>query len=432
MRSTAVLWAAYYFCTFTVGRFEQWTQPIIWGGGGLVVLWTLFSKGFRRRDIPSEALFIVALLYWSLFSGISAPDPKAYGNYFKLCFEMLLVVALMGAIVRKSGALNVFWWAFIVVAVFNTAAVVLSGSFQISGEMGQVERAKGLTGGANSLAFLCFMGILGALALVGEKRSSLRVKTVALGGAAVAFWGVIASGSRGSYLLFVLVAILWPLLCLGSWRRHKWRSVFVVLLMIVAMCYVALWVQGNTLLGGRIDKAAEGEDGSATTRLDLVLTGLEMTKDHPLTGVGLGQFGLVSKMGLYAHNEWIELLATTGIPGFLFFMSVYISTWRRLTRSLKYINDPTVRYRVKFARMTLMILLVSGAVFRPNFLGIDTIFLIALVVGISHWAEDAVKAMLAANRHSSVLASGTSITQRDRMRAIEVEKIKGWGRRSLK
>ncbi|MGI6241169.1 MAG: O-antigen ligase family protein [Candidatus Omnitrophota bacterium] len=422
VRFVATLWAIYFFCVFTFGRLEQWTRFIIWVGGGVVVLGTLFAKGLRRRDIPNEALFIVAFLGWSFLGWMQARDLQAYNSYFKLCFEMLMVVAFLGAIVRKNGSLNVFWWSFIATAIFNTVAPIMEGSFSIGGEAESVARTRGLLANPNALAFLCFLGVLGALALIGDKRSSPGVKVVAIAGSVVAFWGLIAAGSRGGYLAFTLAIILWPLMCVGSWKRRKWRSIFFVLATVVAMCYVSLWVQENTNLGKRVERAAAGEDGSANERHDLILVGLKITKDHPLIGVGLGQFGLVSKTGVYAHNEWIELLATTGIPGFLFFMSIYVSAWRRLKRTLKYTHDPIIRYRIKFAMMTLIILVVAGAVFRPNFLNVDTIFLIAMVVGISHWAEDTVMPKPALKRHHFLSAKQTSTAQYGRGGVSGIEK----------
>lgn len=187
------------------------------------------------------------------------------------------------------------------------------------------------------------------------------------------------------------------------------------------MYYVALWIQGNTNLGTRVEKIVEN-NGGPTQRENLIVVGLKMTKDHPLFGVGLGQFGLASKTGTYAHSEWIELLATTGIPGFLFFMSIYISAWRRLTRTFKYISDPIIRYRAKFAKMTLIILIVAGAVFRPNFLNMDTIFLMALIVGISHWMRDTMMPKAVPQRHRDLLAKQILLSRHDRAEVPEIKK----------
>ena len=129
------------------------------------------------------------------------------------------------------------------------------------------------------------------------------------------------------------------------------------------------------------------EDRSTQVRFDLVFIGLRIFAENPIFGCGLGQFGVASETGYYAHNEIAEILSTTGLPGFLIYFSVYVMVWRRLSRSLEGPCEPLFAYRVNMARMILLIMLVSGSLSRPNFISQDTMFLLALVVGISHWAE---------------------------------------------
>jgi hypothetical protein len=43
-------------------------------------------------------------------------------------------------------------------------------------------------------------------------------------------------------------------------------------------------------------------------------------------------------------------------------------------------------YQARMARVTLIILVISGAVFRPNLISLDTMFLLALVAGAGNWS----------------------------------------------
>ncbi len=71
----------------------------------------------------------------------------------------------------------------------------------------------------------------------------------------------------------------------------------------------------------------------------------------------------------------------------MFYYSAYLMAWKRLSWSLGFLHDPPDRYRINMARVTLLILLMSGALFRTNYMKQDTIFLIAMVVGMAQWAE---------------------------------------------
>jgi hypothetical protein len=66
---------------------------------------------------------------------------------------------------------------------------------------------------------------------------------------------------------------------------------------------------------------------------------------------------------------------------------MYAVAWRRLSRSLRVIVDPLARYRVNIARVSLLILVITGLVSTPNFLSKPSMFLLATAVGIAHWAE---------------------------------------------
>jgi O-antigen ligase len=218
------------------------------------------------------------------------------------------------------------------------------------------------------------------------KAASMRV-TCAVG-AVVAFAGMVLAGSRGAYVAFVLTAVLWPFMCLKSSRRGAWRVGLATALTGTVLFATVSWVQENTTLGQRSRRALAREDHSTEVRLELLRSGLATVRAEPLIGVGLGQFGAATGTGFYAHNEWLELAATTGVPGFLLFMGVYASAWSRLTGAAASASNPTRRYEMSMARLTLAALVVSGALFRPNFISIDTMFLLAMVVGTSYWAPD--------------------------------------------
>ena len=67
-------------------------------------------------------------------------------------------------------------------------------------------------------------------------------------------------------------------------------------------------------------------------------------------------------------------------------MSVYLSLWLRLRRAGRRATDVLTRYRVSFAKLILVVLVISGMLFRSHYICIDSMFLIALVVGTAEWA----------------------------------------------
>ncbi|NCC92333.1 MAG: O-antigen ligase family protein, partial [Opitutae bacterium] len=185
-------------------------------------------------------------------------------------------------------------------------------------------------------------------------------------------------------------------------------AVVGALVVLVLAYWMFQFVVESTYLGVRFTNATQLEDGSSQTRLELFLTGLRVFAQNPIFGTGLGQFGVVSRTGHYAHNEFAEIIATTGLPGFLMYFSIYLLVWRRLTGCLRRVADPLIGYRINMARLIVLILVLSGFLSRPNFIAQDTMFLLGLVVGVSHWAERTVR--LAAGQGAAAVAPAWAAT----------------------
>ncbi len=380
-------WAAYYFAVLTFGRYPQYERLVVWVGGATMGMLTLMAFLGRPSGIPTEALTLLALLLWTLTGTISVMDWASFLKFFKLLAEMVFVVAAVGLVLRHSGKMRFFYSAFLAVAVFN----VLFGVQRISvGQLSPDEfvRDAGLTGNANALGFFSFMGVLGAMALWGEMRIAWFLKAVVLSGATLSFYGVLVSGSMGAFLVLPLALVLWAGMCYRGSSPRAWKVLLTSSMVVIMTFCVSWYVIEHTHVGDRMRRAATGNESSAAGRMSLSIVGLRLFAQNPLTGVGLGQFRVASQTGAnYTHNEWTELLATTGLVGLVIYLLTYVLAWMRLTRSIRLTRDPQVRYYGNLARMILIILVVSGMIFRPNFLSFDTVFLLAVAVGTGQWAE---------------------------------------------
>ncbi len=357
----SVWWAVYYTAILTVGRIEEWTQPVIWIGAPIVLAVTARSLASRLATMPSETARLGLFVAWVLLGGFVMTDSAAYWYYFRMILELVVVVAVLGAVVRNGGSLMPMWWAFIVVAVFNTIAVLVTGDVYLPGGIRDMQRQEGLAGNSNALGFFCFLGILGAMAVVGEIRRKA-TRAVCATGAFISFVGMILSGSRGAYLVFVLAITLWPVMCYSHGRRNAWKTAGATLAVCAVLYGVVQWIQTATLLGSRSTvEAAQIEEDQRGSRLQLAEAAVRLIGQYPIAGVGVGQFSIASGEGWEAHNEWLELAATTGVPGLLLFVSIYFSVWRRLARAVTGIRDPISSYRANIARLALIVLVVAGA-----------------------------------------------------------------------
>ena len=384
-------WAIYFFGVFSLARYPGYQQKIIWSGALCLTVASLFLFLRGKISLPLEVVLLFGLACWSLGGIVEVQNTMVFRAYLKLIVELAVVVCCMSAALRYSGRVHWFYWAFVAAGVFNVLAA--GGNLRIEpAEMvhGETLRSSGINDNPNSLGFYCFLGIFGALALFGQTRSWWR-RGGLIATSVVCCYGLVASASRGPFLLTVLTLLLWPVFCYREKLRDTWK---VLLVLAAAACVVILggqWLMQNTFMGYRVGQGLQQEDSSSQARLNLAAIGLRLCFERPIFGYGLGQFPRASGTGAYAHNEWSELLATTGVIGFLLYIGVYVSAWRRLSRAMSRATNSHLRYEINTARLIVVVLVVSGMMFRPNFLYVDTMFLIGVAVGTGLCAKACVR-----------------------------------------
>ncbi len=386
------LWAFYFLVVFSVGRYPELTQRITWGGAVVVGVLTAFAFLQHRYPLPREAWLLWAFTAWCLSGLPSVVYWPAFQRGFQLVIELAVVVSLLGIIIRYTGSVKWFYLAFIGSVFFNVLIGLRTVSWRgvAAGSDIAMERDAGLTGNPNALGFYCFIGILSVMALFGETKSKW-VRVGSLFCTLPAIYGLVSSASRGAFSVLMVSLILWPLMCLRG-RIRDWLGLAAAVTLIEALGFLfGQFVMKETYLGHRFESAWQMEDSSSESRLELFVAALKVFAANPIKGVGLGQFRFLNGLDLNSHDEWGGLLSGTGAVGFLLFMSVYLSTWLRLTKVLKRASDKLLRYRVNFARMVVLLLTLAGAVFRTNFSCIDSFFLIAIAVGTAEWAEREVR-----------------------------------------
>lgn len=191
---------------------------------------------------------------------------------------------------------------------------------------------------------LCFSLPLALGLAIVAKSNLVKFSTyVALG--FIAF-GVLITGNRtdivGAMATFAILAFAY-------WRKSpKVRSIFLkaAVLGMVVIGVVISTRDSNGLT--RLLMPQDWDKKTASSRTILIGEGMRMFDSSPMFGVGLDNFRLNQDyrkdgfyiVGEYAHNFFVQILAETGIVGFVTYMllmgSVFILapvTWRNRTRS---------------------------------------------------------------------------------------------------
>lgn len=202
--------------------------------------------------------------------------------------------------------------------------------------------------------------------------------------------------SRGGYLGLVATGLI---LAIFYYKRiFNWRNlVLVVVLFVVAYGVIFALSKGeyratNEFIAHATLQDAKKGSESVQGRLSTFEIALTAFQKHPIFGIGIGNYGayfknyppVVPKTGWdIVNNEFIEILAETGLVGAITYgLIIIVLIWRSLL-ALKYSRDPLLR--------TTMIGLFAafiGVMVQYNFFStlyiIHIWVLIGLLVGVQN------------------------------------------------
>lgn len=335
--------------------FPSITQPLI-GLLGVVIL----ARRFIFQDKLEGWFQLTVLLGIFMFLGyltiFFAFDPGLVKETLLYHIKNAVIGLVVIFLLQKQVQIKWAIWSLIGAGIFmgtiSTYQVVTGDISNLFWGFGRVLekgggsfRLWGSIGDANYYAQIMVALVPFAVErLLHEKKIILRV---------LAGWGLIVilvtilyTFSRGGYLALLAVGFLIFLIFIRQpSRSYAGILVFGILLFLTFQYLPAQYTQRFTTLfellpGGntsaKIDSALQG-------RIAANVIGWTMFSDHPILGVGVGNFNTnfdyyARQLGLSheaqsAHNLYLEIAAERGIFGLLSFLAIIYSTFRVLQRT---------------------------------------------------------------------------------------------------
>jgi O-antigen ligase len=295
------------------------------------------------RDHPWLAYAGVFFITWSLASMLWAEDPiSARFETGRLAQNVLFFFIVFTAISRRQHLLWVLG-AYLGGAVL-TAVVGLAGasSSEQFSPYADTSRLSGGISDPNELAAILIPAIVIAAFLLAVTSSPLW-RWVLGSIVVVTSLALFLTQSRGGLLSLAVVVLVTPFLA-GPVRL---RALVVILAVAaIGIGYYALVAPPQAL--GHVTKFSVG---SGTGREDLWRVAIQMFKNHPLNGVGTGNFqvvepryalqninlprvDLVVDTPKVAHNTYLHVLTELGVVGFAAFAGMLLGAlglaWRAI------------------------------------------------------------------------------------------------------
>lgn len=287
----------------------------------------------RRKPWPRECIYLFLLVGQMLLASVFSPVWRggAIGvtQGFAYVAPMVLVVCL--AVNTLPRLRRILFWQAVSVAIVSAVGVV---KFRHAG--GRLEGVlNGNYSNPNDLALTVVVALPICLAFMLRSKRNV-IKCIWLGCIGVMTYAVVLTASRAGILAFALAIgfCLWHFSIKG---RHR-----SLLLIFGGLAICALMTSGQTLKAryeAIFNPAESGSAwGSAEQREQLLKTSILMTLEHPLFGLGPGDFTVVSGVWRVTHNTYTQISSETGLPGFILYIAILWCAWRNLRRTRQLIR----------------------------------------------------------------------------------------------
>jgi O-antigen ligase len=280
-------------------------------------------------DFPSLSWVMIGFIGWAALTLLWASQTGAGITALSRYVPNMLLLPIACTALRGRRDIKIVLAAIIIGAILAAAFGLIEPPNPAIAE----ERATGTVGDPNELAAALLVGLALGAGFVLARGLSVRLRLLGLFAVPLCAAGIFLSLSRGG--LIALAAVLLA----GTIFAGRWRMAVTATLVVVAFSgFLYFTAIAGLPARERVTTAAGGSG-----RSDLWKVGLRMVQAHPIEGVGVGNFQAVS--GNYVlqpgtlertdlifaaepkvtHNTYLQVMAETGVPGFLLFLAILVS-----------------------------------------------------------------------------------------------------------
>ena len=404
-------WTFFFLLLFTVAvyarpqdifpSFDALHLPLVLGiCSGMAYLGGLLS-GISSLYFPRELQIVVLLTLWYL-AGI----PFAFWSngslqvFLQIWVKTLVAFFLLSQTLFSLKRIRSLVWA-IILCEFAVSAMTL---IERKHAVWDGERLWGFNHGIfgwNYLGIAIAMTIPYLAVLFLSRRSLLRT-AVMFGGCLCLMWMLVLTGSRSGPMIVTLSIVLTFFLILRHSSRSRITSFVVALILLMALAEApqvlwtrlgALWTNSDVTT----DQVAASAEESTRARIALLQSAIRYTFEHPLLGLGLGNFMVANgtqsgRASSWAatHNTFIEISSEAGIPALCLFAGLLIIVIRNMSTIGKvWPADPAFLELPFMARATLVsvVCFVFGGLFANLAYDYYVFYAIAIAVGLQRVAR---------------------------------------------
>jgi putative inorganic carbon (hco3(-)) transporter len=292
----------------------------------LIVLAVVFSSSNIQWRIPREIIFLGLLIVQLWLSVVFSPIWR--GGPFKVMQEFSQVFPLIVILYWTVRSMRRLRWILFIQAA-SIAAISIISIVSAHAPNGRLQGVlSGMYGNSNDFALLIDISVPLCLAFALTTRRSL-AKLMWTVGILAMIYAVFLTASRGGAMALCVAGLvcLWQL---GVKGRRFYLFLVVPIVIMVVWLYSGNTLRqrfGQTSVDPANNNSRTEASESAEGRKELFFKSLKVTAEHPLFGIGSGNFAVVSGNWHVTHNSYTQMSAEGGIPAFCLYIFIF---WRAI------------------------------------------------------------------------------------------------------
>jgi len=355
----------------------------------MLLLYLAFTeKTFRKCIVPHRRLLLF-LLVAPLFSLINAQDIAVALKWYKRYCYILSIVVIASSFVQSKEKEEFILSGYVLAA--SGAAVVgilqpfLGKSFELPFNIKTYYVfSTGFVSQSNAFGEIMTFSAIAALYLLyttTQKHQRILLST----GIISMFLATIFSRARASIAVFTIILLIFIPYILKKHSIYFFSVIFIIMLMLSPYTERIFWRFDNILSSGN-------------ARIELWEKSLETFSEHSIVGCGIGNLKdcLLKKANTiknkrilklkHAHNNLIDMLATTGLVGFLAFILFWFAVFKDIIIQIKYSTGD--RKALYIAILTVVIAFHLVGMVNCNYKTAITAFQVYLFIGMFYGIKE--------------------------------------------
>jgi O-antigen ligase len=349
-------------------------------------MWIIGRRGARVRP-DGLALASIALALSALPSVLMSENGPRALNDWRSYWE-LAICFLVGAHIARVRAREAAFWTMAAASVGAclVAFVQRAGGIDVGPlHIGSAHRVGGTMFTMTFAGILYQLVLFNAAAALSPRFARRRWWLVAI--LTLEFVALLLTVTRGAWIaLFAGAAML----CLLTRRRAAFVGTALALAAAVLFSFVFARDQGRTIAVTEL--ATRPADRNVATRLVLWKISWDLFRDHPLLGVGMGDYTIEADKRLGdrkvtttvdTHNVYLHVLATRGLLGFIPFVLYFAVLLRSLARVYSRAGPLSIERGYAAGAMAAVVAVMAGALTENNVDDSEVFMALMFLVGIA-------------------------------------------------